>query len=90
LLSGLHSRDRLPGPPPTHFSSQVFNQETNAIQEVTITKEGSVAERSYTVLYEPAEEGGYVAFVPALPGLVTEGDTYEQTRDRVKEAIEGI
>lgn len=46
-------------------------------------------EYSYTVLFEPAEEGGYVAFCPALPGLVTEGDTYEETRTRVKEAIEG-
>jgi antitoxin HicB len=46
-------------------------------------------EVSYTVIFEPAEEGGYVAFCPALPGLVTEGETIEQTRDRVKEAIEG-
>lgn len=46
-------------------------------------------ERTYTVLFEPAEEGGYVAFCPALPGLVTEGDTYEEVRARVKEAIEG-
>jgi antitoxin HicB len=48
-----------------------------------------VAEYSYTVLFEPAEEGGYVAFCPALPGLVTEGDTYEQVRARMTEAIEG-
>ena len=46
-------------------------------------------EQSYTVLFEPAEEGGYVAFCPALPGLVTEGDTFEETRERVREAIEG-
>ena len=46
-------------------------------------------EYSYTVLLEPAEEGGYVAFCPTLPGLVTEGDTYEEARGRVKEAIEG-
>ena len=46
-------------------------------------------EYSYTVLFEPAEEGGYVAFCPALPGLVTEGDTYAEVRTRVKEAIEG-
>jgi antitoxin HicB len=44
---------------------------------------------SYTVLFEPAEEGGYVAFCPALPGLVTEGDTSEEVRSRVKEAIAG-
>ena len=53
------------------------------------SKEEPMAEYSYTVLFEPAEEGGYVAFCPALPGLVTEGDTYEETRERVKEAIEG-
>ena len=45
-------------------------------------------EYSYTVLFEPAEEGGYVASCPALPGLVTEGDTIDEARARVREAIE--
>ena len=48
-----------------------------------------MTEHSYTVLFEAAEEGGYVASCPALPGLITEGDTYEETRERVREAIEG-
>jgi predicted RNase H-like HicB family nuclease len=48
-----------------------------------------LAEYTYTVLFEPAEEGGYVVFCPALPGLVTEGGTYEQADERVTEAIEG-
>ena len=47
-----------------------------------------MAEYSYTVLFEPAEEGGYVATCPALPGLVTEGDTIEEVRGRAREAIE--
>ena len=47
-----------------------------------------MAEYSYTVLFEPAEEGGYVATCPALPGLVTEGDTIEEARARTREAIE--
>ncbi|MCP5114467.1 MAG: type II toxin-antitoxin system HicB family antitoxin, partial [bacterium] len=34
-------------------------------------KEDAMAEYSYTVLFEPAEEGGYVVTCPALPGLVT-------------------
>jgi antitoxin HicB len=51
--------------------------------------EHSVAEYRYTVLFEPAEEGGYVAFCPALPGLVTEGETYDDVRARVQEAIAG-
>ncbi len=36
---------------------------------------GSLAECSYTPVFEPAEEGGYTVTVPALPGLVTEGGT---------------
>lgn len=47
-----------------------------------------MAEFRYTVLFEPAEEGGYVVTCPALPGLVTEGDDYEQARRRAVEAIE--
>jgi len=48
-----------------------------------------VAEYRYTVVFEPAEEGGYVVTVPALPGLVTEGDTLEEARDMAKDAIRG-
>lgn len=43
----------------------------------------------YTVVFEPAEEGGYVASVPALPGCVTEGDTLEEAMKMVKDAISG-
>lgn len=47
--------------------------------------------RSYdfTVLYEPAEEGGYVVTCPALPGPVTEGDTLAEARDMAADAIRG-
>jgi antitoxin HicB len=48
-----------------------------------------VAEYRYTVVFEPAEEGGYVVTVPALPGLVTEGETLEEARAMVKDAIRG-
>ncbi len=44
-------------------------------------------EYSYTILYEPAEEGGYVVTCPALPGLVTEGKTLEEAREMAKDAI---
>lgn len=43
----------------------------------------------YTVVFEPAEEGGYVVSVPALPGCVTEGDTLEEAVEMVKDAIRG-
>lgn len=37
----------------------------------------------------PAEEGGYWAEVPALPGCITEGDTLEEVTANLKDAIEG-
>ena len=42
---------------------------------------------SYSVFYEQAPEGGYVAFVPALPGCHTQGETLEETERNVREAI---
>jgi predicted RNase H-like HicB family nuclease len=47
----------------------------------------TMPQRGYTVLFEPAEEGGFVATCPALPGLVTEGDTLAQARAMVQDAI---
>jgi predicted RNase H-like HicB family nuclease len=43
---------------------------------------------SYTVFYEAAPEGGYVALVPTLPGCHTQGETLEETEENVKEAIQ--
>jgi predicted RNase H-like HicB family nuclease len=35
-----------------------------------------------------AEEGGYWAEVPALPGCVTQGETREELEQNLREAIE--
>lgn len=44
---------------------------------------------SYSVFYEAdSENGGYVAFVPALPGCHSQGDTMEEAEQNIKEAIE--
>lgn len=42
----------------------------------------------YTVKYEPDGEGGYIATVPALPGIVTGGKTLVEAAKNVQEAIE--
>ncbi len=34
------------------------------------------------------EDGGYIAFVPALPGCHTQGDTLDEVLKNIKEAIE--
>jgi predicted RNase H-like HicB family nuclease len=41
------------------------------------------------VLIHPAEEGGFWADVPALPGCVSQGETVEGVRSNIREAIEG-
>ncbi|MEW6262367.1 MAG: type II toxin-antitoxin system HicB family antitoxin [Thermodesulfobacteriota bacterium] len=40
------------------------------------------------IILEPSEEGGYTAFVPSLPGCISEGDTKEDALKNIKEAIE--
>ena len=40
------------------------------------------------VIHE-AEEGGYWAEVPALPGCVTEGDNLEELKSNLREVIVG-
>ena len=41
------------------------------------------------IIIEQDEAGYYVAEVPALPGCVSQGKTYEEAIANVKEAIEG-
>ena len=44
---------------------------------------------NFTVVMTPDETGGYVVTCPALPGLVTEGDTLEEARAMAADAIRG-
>ncbi len=39
------------------------------------------------VVLEPSDEGGFTAYVPALPGCVSEGETEEQALANLREAI---
>ena len=41
------------------------------------------------VVVHEAEEGGYWAEVPAIPGCATQGDTFEELLSNLYEAVEG-
>lgn len=41
------------------------------------------------VIVHKAEEGGYWAEVPSIPGCATQGETMEEIEANVREAIEG-
>lgn len=43
----------------------------------------------HTVIFEPAQEGGYTVSVPALPGCATQGETFEEATAMIKDAMEG-
>ena len=42
----------------------------------------------FNAIYEPAAEGGYVAYVAELPGANTQGETLEEARENLKDAVE--
>ena len=50
-----------------------------------------VADRySFSVVLEPQKAGGFTVLVPALPEVVTEGDTEQEALANAEEAIRAI
>jgi len=47
------------------------------------------ARYQYSVAFRPEPEGGFTAIVPALPGCVTYGRTWEEAEEMAKDAIGG-
>ena len=43
----------------------------------------------FKAIVHDSEEGGYWAEVPAIPGCVTQGDTMEELRANLQEALRG-
>jgi predicted RNase H-like HicB family nuclease len=49
-----------------------------------------MTELTFTAIFEEAEEGGYVAYVAELPGANTQGETLDEARENLGEAIQLI
>jgi len=47
----------------------------------------SVGRYTYTVVITPNDPDGYLVTCPALPGLVTQGDTFDEARAMAADAI---
>lgn len=60
---------------PYEWSFQLFNRIMN------------VMDGELTIVFEPAEEGGYTAFIPEVPGAISEGETVEEAREMVLDAL---
>jgi predicted RNase H-like HicB family nuclease len=44
---------------------------------------------NFKVIVHIAEEGGYWAEVPSVPGCVSQGETIEELKENIQEAIQG-
>lgn len=55
-------------------------------EEIEAQVKGKIIE--CTILIHQAEEGGFWVEVPALPGCYSQGETFEETIENIKEAIE--
>ena len=54
-----------------------------------LPSEEGFAKLKIKVVVHEAEEGGYWAEVPGIPGCASEGDTMEELLQNLREAIEG-
>ena len=48
-----------------------------------------IGEYNFTILLEPNEPDSYPVTCPALPGLVTEGDTLDEAYAMAQDAVQG-
>ena len=48
------------------------------------------ANHSFSIILEPQEGGGYTVLVPALPEVVTEGDSEAEALANAEEAIRAV
>jgi predicted RNase H-like HicB family nuclease len=47
-------------------------------------------EITLTAIYQEAEEGGYIGYIAELPGANTQGETIEEVRENLLDAMQMI
>lgn len=53
-----------------------------------MSKNKKIKVLEYNAIFTPEEERGFSVSVPDLPGCHTQGDTFEEAKANIKEAIE--
>jgi predicted RNase H-like HicB family nuclease len=49
-----------------------------------------ITELRLTAIYEEADEGGYIGYIAELPGANTQGETLDEVRENLQEAVQMI
>ena len=50
----------------------------------------AITELNLTAIFEEAEEGGFIGYIAELPGANTQGETLEEARGNLLEAVQMI
>lgn len=64
-------------------------QKAKATKSTKRTTTVRSAQYEYRVIFEPADEGGYIVKVPALNGIATQGETLDEARAMAEDLIRG-
>ena len=43
-----------------------------------------------TAVYEPAKEGGYTCFVEEIPAAISQGETLEEAKENLRDALQMV
>jgi ABC-type transporter Mla subunit MlaD len=66
-----------------HHVDLVPLSDEGELESGVLTETHTADERTYTVVIEPAEEGGYVVTCPSLRGVATQGETLAERDDQL-------
>ena len=64
-----------------------FTEGERKIIEKETERRKKMKEYNYIIILEREEDGGYHVFCPALPGCHTQGDTFDEAMENIKDAI---
>ncbi len=67
----------------------MFGKSNNVRADLGAGEHGESLAMKLQVIVHEAEEGGYWAEVPAIPGCATQGETFEELLQNIYEAVEG-
>lgn len=51
------------------------------------TKQTEMKSIEMTAVFEPSEEGGYIAYIEEIPGINSQGETIEEAKENLTDAI---
>jgi predicted RNase H-like HicB family nuclease len=50
-------------------------------------KKNSMSNIEITAVFEPCDEGGYMAYIQEIPGINSQGETLEDAKENLADAI---